>query len=80
MFITVSWLRWFFLLTFILASGSINSVRGDEVDEDEDPPEPVKVSLQIDPTILDMEHLKASRMGYRPAKFSLMAERPAGIL
>ena len=77
---TVSWLRWFFLLTFILASGSINSVRGDEEDEDEDPPEPVKVSLQIDPTILDMEHLKASRMGYRPAKFSLMAERPAGIL
>ena len=31
---TVSWLRWFFLLTFILASGSINSVRGDEEDED----------------------------------------------
>jgi thiol-disulfide isomerase/thioredoxin len=51
-----------------------------EDDDDEpDPPRPITVELTMDPTILDMEHLRASRMGYMPGKLSLVPERPAGI-
>ncbi|MDA0255519.1 MAG: TlpA disulfide reductase family protein [Planctomycetota bacterium] len=47
--------------------------------DDDDRGEPVTVSLRLDPTILDMERLKASRMGYMPARIAIVAERPAGI-
>jgi thiol-disulfide isomerase/thioredoxin len=54
------------------------SVRAEEAAED--PPQPVKVQLELAPTILDMEHLRASRMGYMPAPYRLVPEKPAGIV
>lgn len=49
-------------------------------EDDQDPPEPVTVRLRLEPRILDMERLRASRMGYRPANYRLVAERPAAVV
>lgn len=48
-------------------------------DDDEDPPTPITVHLQLEPRALDMDQLKASRTGYRPANYTLVAEKPAAI-
>ena len=42
-------------------------------DADEDLREPVKVRLTLNPTALDMDRLKASRMGYMPTSLKLGA-------
>ncbi len=60
-----------------VAAGSAGSILG--AGAADEAREPVTVSLRLDPTILDMERLKASRMGYMPARIPLIAERPAGI-
>lgn len=49
-------------------------------EKSDDPPKPITVPLTLSPTILDMDHLKASRMGFLPTTFALLAERPAGIV
>ena len=48
-------------------------------DADEDLREPVKVRLTLNPTALDMDRLKASRMGYMPTSLKLGAAKPAGV-
>jgi thiol-disulfide isomerase/thioredoxin len=45
-----------------------------------DAPAPVTVRLTLNPTILDMERLKASRMGYMPAVLEAVAEKPSGVV
>jgi thiol-disulfide isomerase/thioredoxin len=47
---------------------------------DEDGPLPVKVRLSLNPTALDMERLRASRMGYMPTSISLAEAKPAGVI
>jgi thiol-disulfide isomerase/thioredoxin len=70
---------WLFRLALlfpaILAFATANAAE-DEVD----PPEPISLRLAIDPSILDMEHLKASRMGYMPTSYPLVKEKPADIV
>jgi thiol-disulfide isomerase/thioredoxin len=46
---------------------------------DDELSEPVKVRLTLNPTALNMEKLKVSRMGYVPAAMKLGAARPAGV-
>jgi thiol-disulfide isomerase/thioredoxin len=46
---------------------------------DEDPREPVKVRLTLNPTALNMDRLKVSRMGYVPAAMKLSAAKPASV-
>ncbi|MFM7206108.1 MAG: hypothetical protein ACKO4T_05485, partial [Planctomycetaceae bacterium] len=46
---------------------------------DEDVREPVKVRLTLNPSALDMDRLKASRMGYMPTSLTLVEARPAGV-
>jgi thiol-disulfide isomerase/thioredoxin len=46
----------------------------------EDLREPVKVRLTLNPTALDMDRLKASRMGYMPTAVNLGAAKPAGVV
>jgi thiol-disulfide isomerase/thioredoxin len=46
---------------------------------DEDGPSPVKVRLTLNPTALNMERLKASRMGYMPTPITLAEAKPAGV-
>ena len=43
-------------------------------------PDPVKVRLSLNPTALDMERLKASRMGYMPTALAVSDTKPAGVL
>ncbi len=40
---------------------------------------PVKVRLGLNPAALDMERLKASRMGYMPTSLALVEAKPVGI-
>jgi len=72
-------MRWLSMKLAVLAvaAGSAGSILGAAAADEGG--EPVTVSLRLDPTILDMERLKASRMGYMPARLPLIAERPAGI-
>lgn len=42
-------------------------------------PASLKFDLKLDSKILDFEHLRASRMGYMPASFKLVEEKPAPI-
>jgi thiol-disulfide isomerase/thioredoxin len=46
---------------------------------DDDPREPVKVRLTLNPTALNMDRLKVSRMGYVPAAMKLSAAKPASV-
>jgi thiol-disulfide isomerase/thioredoxin len=41
---------------------------------------PVGVRLSLNPTALDMERLKASRMGYMPTSLVLVPAKPAGVV
>jgi thiol-disulfide isomerase/thioredoxin len=41
---------------------------------------PVTVGLTLNPTAVDMERLRASRMGYMPMPVSLVPARPAGVV
>jgi len=45
----------------------------------EDLGNPVKVRLGLNPAALDMERLKASRMGYMPTALALVDAKPAGV-
>ena len=45
----------------------------------EDRPGPTKVALVLGPTILDMDRLKESRMGYMPTALKMVEAKPAGI-
>lgn len=45
-----------------------------------DAPAPITVRLALNPTALDMDRLKASRMGYMPAVLEAVAEKPSGIV
>jgi thiol-disulfide isomerase/thioredoxin len=45
----------------------------------EDLGNPVKVRLGLNPAALDMERLKASRMGYMPTPLALVEAKPAGV-
>ena len=46
---------------------------------EDDLPDPIKARLTLNPTALDMDRLKASRMGYMPTAVSLVAAKPAGV-
>jgi thiol-disulfide isomerase/thioredoxin len=46
---------------------------------DDELPDPIKTRLTLNPTALDMDRLKASRMGYMPTAVSLVATKPAGV-
>jgi thiol-disulfide isomerase/thioredoxin len=46
----------------------------------DDPVEPITVRLTLNPTALDMDRLKASRMGYIPAVLKAVSTKPAGVL
>ncbi|MBM4010479.1 MAG: TlpA family protein disulfide reductase [Planctomycetes bacterium] len=46
---------------------------------DEDVREPVKARLTLNPSALDMDRLKASRMGYMPTSLTLVEAKPAGV-
>jgi thiol-disulfide isomerase/thioredoxin len=41
---------------------------------------PVTVGLSLNPTAVDMERLRASRMGYMPTPVSLGLDKPAGVV
>ena len=47
---------------------------------EDDLPDPIKARLKLNPTALDMDRLKASRMGYMPTPASLVAAKPAGVI
>ena len=47
---------------------------------DDELPDPIKTRLTLNPTALDMDRLKASRMGYMPTPASLVAAKPAGVI
>ncbi|MEI6637048.1 MAG: TlpA disulfide reductase family protein [Planctomycetota bacterium] len=46
---------------------------------DEDGPSPIKARLTLNPTALNMERLKASRMGYMPTPITLAEAKPTGV-
>jgi len=46
---------------------------------EDDLPDPIKARLTLNPTALDMDRLKASRMGYMPTAVSLVAAKAAGV-
>ena len=46
---------------------------------EDDVPDPIKARLTLNPTALDMDRLKASRMGYMPTAVNLVAAKPAGV-
>jgi len=45
----------------------------------EDRPGPTKLALALGPTILDMDRLKESRMGYMPTALKMVEAKPAGV-
>lgn len=63
------------LLAWLVAVGRLASA----AEPDEDVREPVKVRLTLNPTALDMDRLKASRMGYMPTALKLVYAKPAGV-
>ena len=48
-------------------------------DAGEDLGGPIQVRLKLNPAALDMERLKASRMGYMPTPLALVDSKPAGV-
>jgi thiol-disulfide isomerase/thioredoxin len=42
-------------------------------------PASTKLDLKLDPKILDFDHLRASRMGYMPARFRLVDDKPSAV-
>lgn len=69
-----------FLLTFLCVAGSNQCAYGQGSDSKNPPKEPITIDLKLSSTVLDMEHLKASRMGFMPSGFSLVEEKPATIV
>jgi thiol-disulfide isomerase/thioredoxin len=47
--------------------------------DEDDLREPIKVRLTLNPTALDMDRLKASRMGYMPTSLKLVDAKPVGV-
>lgn len=72
-------LDWSILAAGWLAVACASLGLGQEDAAEQEPPEPINVQLRLEPRILDMERLRASRMGYRPASYKLVADRPAAI-
>jgi thiol-disulfide isomerase/thioredoxin len=70
---------WRLLLTALLIMTGACVCRAEEQDDEQDPPEPITMRLTLEPRALDMERLRTSRMGYRPATYKLVAERPTMI-
>ncbi len=73
------WLGWKLLVTGWLVVAAVGVGRGQDDEGEQDPPAPITVRLRLDSRALDMERLRASRMGYRPASYRLVADRPAAI-
>jgi thiol-disulfide isomerase/thioredoxin len=73
------WLQWTIMVAGWVVVAGAGVGRGQDEAMEEGPPEPITVRLTLEPRVLDMERLRASRMGYRPANYKLVPERPAAI-
>ena len=69
-----------FACCFVGAVTATAAFAAPPADADEDLREPVKVRLTLNRTALDMDRLKASRMGYMPTALKLVAAKPAGVV
>lgn len=66
----------FRLLAALVAIGCVAAASPEA--DDEMPP--VKARLTLNPSVLDMDRLKASRMGYMPTAITLSGTKPASIV
>jgi len=62
------------VFTFVETRASAVPAPNDEM------PQPTKVRLALEPTILDMERLRKSRMGYMPTPLAMVEKKPAGVV
>ncbi len=76
---TIRWPWWRLLAAGLVVAAGTGSGWGQDDEDEPEPPEPITIPLRLESRILDMERLRASRMGYRPASYKLVAERPAAI-
>ena len=76
---TIRWPWWRLLVAGLMVAAGAGSSWAEDDEDESEPPEPITIPLRLEPRILDMERLRASRMGYRPASYKLVAERPAAI-
>lgn len=69
------------LLFVLLSTTATESLfgQGDQEGRSDAAPAPITVELSLAPTILDMAHLKASKMGFMPKQFLVVDTKPAGI-
>jgi thiol-disulfide isomerase/thioredoxin len=72
-------LGWRLLAMGLMVGAGAVAARGQDDESEPEPPEPISIRLRLEPRILDMERLRASRMGYRPASYRLVPDRPAAI-
>jgi len=71
---------WILLLGAACGGGLLAADPAAPAAEEEQLGNPVKVRLGLNPTALDMDRLKASRMGYMPTSVSLVPAKPAGVV
>ena len=67
-------------LAFALAAASACRAHSAQVEPAGSPVDPVTVRLTLNPTALDMDRLRASRMGYMPAVLKAIDTKPPGVV